>query len=153
MGYIDTDGTNLTKAELLALTTVVETVERRVFTKDVQQAYSYEGQKGESGRRTAFVKNQSITTSEINALFAAPVVDTVSPANGVVAGGTKVTIKGSNLSGNQSVTFGGTAATSVVVVNQNTITCTAPAHAAGTVDVVVTDDAGSATKTGGFVYA
>ncbi|GHT14624.1 hypothetical protein AGMMS4956_12790 [Bacteroidia bacterium] len=38
------------------------------------------------------------------------------------------------------VTFDGTAATNVVVINNDTITCTVPAHAVGTVDVVVVNN-------------
>jgi hypothetical protein len=51
------------------------------------------------------------------------------------------------------VTFGGVAATSVVVVNATTITCHTPAHAAATVNVVVTNvDSASGTDAGGYTY-
>lgn len=83
---------------------------------------------------------------------AGPAITTVSPAGGLAAGGTNVTISGSGFTGATGVTFGGTAATSVVVVNSTTITCTAPAHAAGAVAVVVAHPNGNATKPSGFVY-
>jgi PKD repeat protein len=52
-----------------------------------------------------------------------------------------------------NVSFGGVAATNVSYVNATTITATAPAHAIGVVDVVVTDSSGSnATLTDGFTY-
>lgn len=76
----------------------------------------------------------------------------VFPAEGVAAGGTEVTIEGQNLTGVTGVTFGGVAATSVDVVDDSTVTCVTPAHAAGAVDVVVTDNVGSATEVGGFTY-
>jgi len=51
------------------------------------------------------------------------------------------------------VTFGGTAATNVSVVSSTQITATTPAHAAGAVNVVVTNTGGpSGTLTNGFTY-
>src|SRR5437016_13781897 len=73
------------------------------------------------------------------------VVTSVTPNTGPTAGGTAVTIGGSGFLATTSVTFGGTAATSVVVVNNNTITAVTPAHAAGAVNVVVTNCSGSGT--------
>lgn len=59
------------------------------------------------------------------------------PASGPPAGGTAVTIEGVNLDkGTPGVTFGGVNATSVTVTNGR-IVAVSPAHAAGTVDVVV----------------
>lgn len=78
---------------------------------------------------------------------------TVDPAKGAPAGGTKVTISGDGFENSTGVTFGGTAGTSFKVVNDDTITVTAPAHAAGAVDVVVLDPNGNGTKVGGFTYA
>ena len=51
-----------------------------------------------------------------------PTVTNVSPASGVAAGGTAITITGSGFTGATGVTVGGTAATAVVVVNSYTIT-------------------------------
>ncbi len=75
-------------------------------------------------------------------------VTSVSPAMGSTAGGTAVTITGTSFSGSPSVTFGGVAATSVVVVNSTTITCVTGAHAAGLVTVAV----GSASLANGYTY-
>jgi hypothetical protein len=51
------------------------------------------------------------------------------------------------------VSLGGTAASGVTVVNSSTITATSPAHAAGAVNVVVTNtDSQSGTLTGGYSY-
>ena len=83
----------------------------------------------------------------------APVVSGVSPTSGSTAGGTSITITGTGFLANASVSVGGTAASSVAVVNSTTITALTPAHAAGAVDVVVTNtDNQSGTKTGGFTY-
>lgn len=69
----------------------------------------------------------------------APVVLAVTPNHGAVAGGTAVTITGSGFGNGGTVAFAGVAATSVVVVSQAEITCVAPAHAAGSTTVVVTN--------------
>jgi hypothetical protein len=86
----------------------------------------------------------------------APTVISVTPNTGPTGGGTSVTITGTNFLNPSTVTFGGVAATNVVVVNATTITATTPAHAAGAVDVVVAD-AGvcsgvSGTLPNGFTY-
>jgi hypothetical protein len=84
----------------------------------------------------------------------APIVSNVTPAHGFVAGGTSVTIIGSNFTTSQgtTVTFGGSAATNVVVVDSATITCETPAHAAGFVDVAVASSNGSGVLQNGFEY-
>jgi hypothetical protein len=80
----------------------------------------------------------------------------VSPTQGPTTGGTTATITGSGFQTGATVTFGGVAATNVTVVAGNgIITAVTPAHAAGPVDVVVTNPSGtpiSATLTGGFTY-
>lgn len=81
-------------------------------------------------------------------------VDTISPASAPPAGGVTVTITGAGFSSavTSSVTFGGTAATNVTVVNAVTMTAVAPAHALGTVDVVVRVGTATITKAGAFKY-
>ena len=84
----------------------------------------------------------------------APEVTSVLPNSGDPAGGTSVTIAGSGFQPAATVTFGGTAATNVIVVNATTITATTPAHAAGAVSVVVTNfDTTSGTLANGFTYS
>ncbi|MES2982476.1 MAG: IPT/TIG domain-containing protein [Verrucomicrobiota bacterium] len=82
----------------------------------------------------------------------APTLTSLSPVSGTTAGGTTVTIIGTNLTGTTAVTFGGTAATGVTVVSATSVTCVTPAKAAGAVDVVLTAPGGSATKTAGYAY-
>lgn len=83
-----------------------------------------------------------------------PTVTAISPKAGPIGGGTAVTITGSGFTGATSVTFGGTAATSYTVTNDTTITATSPAHAAGTVDVLVVTPGGTSANTAAddFVY-
>jgi hypothetical protein len=82
----------------------------------------------------------------------APTLTTVTPTSGSTAGGTGVTLTGTNFVAGASVTFGGTAATNINVVSATSITCTTPAHAAGAVAVVVTTTGGTATLANGFTY-
>jgi hypothetical protein len=84
----------------------------------------------------------------------APTVSSVIPSTGNIAGGTSVTISGTNFQSGATVTFGVVAATNVAFVNSATITATTPAHAAGAVDVVVHNpDGQTGTKTSGFTYS
>ncbi|WP_216295900.1 IPT/TIG domain-containing protein, partial [Delftia acidovorans] len=75
----------------------------------------------------------------------APTVTAISPTDGPAGGGTTVTITGTGFAaapGTGAVRFGATNAT--YTINSNTqITATAPAGAAGTVDVTVTTVGGS----------
>jgi len=82
-----------------------------------------------------------------------PLVSSLSPTSGSTAGGTAVTITGANFASGATVTFGGVAASGVSVANSSTITATTPAHAAGSVDVTVTNPGSSSgTLNSGFTY-
>jgi hypothetical protein len=99
------------------------------------------------GQQRVFVRKDQWGT-----LAAAPGVDAVSPNTGLAAGGTAVSIVGEGLIGSTGVTFGGSAATSFVVVSDALLTCVTPAHAAGAVNVVVANPRGNVTVTGGYTY-
>jgi hypothetical protein len=81
-----------------------------------------------------------------------PIVNAISPATGSTFGGTAVTILGGGFDSGVTVTIGGAAATNVAVGGTTSITATTPQHAAGAVDVVVTQNGGSTTLTGAFTY-
>lgn len=74
----------------------------------------------------------------------APTVTSVSPATGLIAGGTSITITGTNFAAGASlgVSVGGVAATNVQVVSATKITAKTPAHAAGVANIVVTNGDG-----------
>ncbi len=72
----------------------------------------------------------------------APTVTSVNPNTGPPAGGTSVTITGTNFVGVTAVKFGGNAAGSVTVNSATQITATSPAGT-GTVDVTVTTPGGT----------
>ena len=82
----------------------------------------------------------------------APTVTGISAASGSTAGGTHVTIAGTNFTGATSVTIGGNTPTAVTFVSSTSITATTPAHAAGAANVVVTTPAGTGTGTNLFTY-
>ena len=83
---------------------------------------------------------------------AVPTITSLSPTSGSTLGGTAITITGSILTGASSVTIGGVAATSVVVVDASHVTAVTPAGTAGAKDVEVITPLGTATKTNAFTY-
>ncbi|HSY52214.1 MAG TPA: IPT/TIG domain-containing protein [Thermoanaerobaculia bacterium] len=90
----------------------------------------------------------------VKATTPAPTVSGIAPTTGSQSGGTVVTITGTGFLSGATVKFGGTPATSVTVESSTSINATAPAHAPGKVDVVVTNsDNQSATLTQAFTYA
>ena len=81
----------------------------------------------------------------------APTLTGISPASGSTAGGTKVTLTGTNLSGASGVGFGGTGA-AIDSDSSTQITVTSPAGTAGTVNVTVTTPGGTSGAVH-FTYA
>jgi alpha-tubulin suppressor-like RCC1 family protein len=82
-----------------------------------------------------------------------PTVTEVSPNRGPVAGGTTVTISGTDLDGGATVRFGANEATGVTVNSSSSITATAP-PGTGTVDVIVSTASGTSppSSTDRFTY-
>jgi hypothetical protein len=80
-----------------------------------------------------------------------PTIEGMSPAIGVTTGGTSVQVRGTGLDASTSVTVDG------VVVRAffwlGTLGFTTPPHAAGAVDIVVTNPAGEARLTRGYTFA
>jgi len=82
-----------------------------------------------------------------------PNIVQINPLIGPYTGGTSVLILGTDFVATPTVTFGGTAATSVILGGGTQLMVVTPAHAAGAVDVVVTNpDGQSGTKVGAFTY-
>lgn len=97
----------------------------------------------------------SVASSSVNVVPVSgpPTVTSISPTSGTTAGGTSVTITGTNFISGATVTIGGSSCTSVVVVSSTSITCTTPSGTAGGQNVVVaTGVSPNATLTGGFTY-
>ncbi len=83
---------------------------------------------------------------------APPTLTNLNPSSGSTAGGTTVTLTGTNFTAGCAVDFGGAAGTSVTVPNATTITTATPAHAAGPVTVTVNCPAGSASLLNAFTF-
>ncbi|HEX7679307.1 MAG TPA: IPT/TIG domain-containing protein, partial [Thermoanaerobaculia bacterium] len=104
--------------------------------------------------------NITVTTSagcsdakSANVSVGPPTVTSVSPTGGTIAGGSSVTINGTGFNAGATVTFGGSAATNVVVVSSIKITARTPAHALGAVNVTVTNtNSSTGTLTNGYLY-
>jgi len=84
--------------------------------------------------------------------YSAPTVTIISPTRGYTSGGTTITIYGTYFLETTGVNIGGFAATSFTVVNSTTITATTPAHAVGTVSVLVTAPSGTNSENSLFTY-
>ena len=74
---------------------------------------------------------------------AAPTLSSINPSSGTTAGGTACTLTGTNLTGCSAVSFGGTAATGIVVDSSTQVRCTSPAKSAGTISVTATTGGGT----------
>lgn len=82
-----------------------------------------------------------------------PAVTRVAPTTGPTTGATPVTLTGTNFVGGSRVTFGGAAATSVVVASATQINADTPPHTAGTVSIVVISPNGQrGTLANGFTF-
>jgi len=82
-----------------------------------------------------------------------PTISSVLPNSGPVVGGTVVTITGTHFQSGATVTFGQSPAAAVVFSSATQFLATTPAHAQGTVDVIVRNpDGQSATVSSGFTY-
>ncbi|MCI0341791.1 MAG: IPT/TIG domain-containing protein [Planctomycetales bacterium] len=111
---------------------------------------------GTAGAATIVVTNadgQAATLGSGYTYVTGPSISSVSPNSGPAAGGTLVTITGTNFAGGATVTVGGSAATTVTVASTTTITCVTPAGAVGSASVTVTNPGPQATTlANGFTY-
>jgi hypothetical protein len=83
----------------------------------------------------------------------APVINSISPSVGALAGGTQLTIAGFNFTPGATVTVGGVGATNIDVVSPSEITCLTPSSSVyGTAPVTVVTTSGTATDANGFSY-
>ena len=80
-----------------------------------------------------------------NDSYEAPVVKEITPASGPTSGGTSVKIKGENFIGVTGIKFGINNSGNYTVNSEDEITAITPAGDEGTVDVIVTTEAGTTT--------
>ena len=107
-------------------------------------AASPAGAVGNVDIRVATPVGESALTPNDHFLYnLAPTVNAISPAGGPPAGGTAVTIRGSNLNGATAVKFGNGSASSLKVISNTEITATSSAGTLGPVAVTVTTPNGN----------
>ena len=101
-----------------------------------------------------FTNDDAGTVTEVGGYtYEAVAITSITPDHGSYHGETSITIVGTGYYTGATVDIDGNPATSVVVVDENTITCDTPAGSAGAVDVVVTNlDAQTDTSVGGYTY-
>lgn len=145
--------TNNTCTGLLAPLPVLGTSAFQTYTCTLTATQS----KAANAGTLTFLRSNAGTTiyiaeAELLGPSSAPTVTSLTPTSGTTAGGTAVTISGTDFTGATGVTIGGVAATNVTVVSSTSITATTPAGSAGTASVVVTTPAGSNTANTLFTY-
>jgi len=84
--------------------------------------------------------------------FSPGLITMTTPNVGPEAGETGFKIIGTGLTGATAITFDGVPATSFNAVDATTVTAVTPAHAVGTVDIVISTPTGDTTLTDGYTY-
>ncbi|WP_405156114.1 IPT/TIG domain-containing protein [Paenibacillus sp. FSL K6-0108] len=108
--------------------------------------------KDEAGNDAVLTLNSVGSTSDVLVDAIPPTISSVSPTSGPTTGGTTVTLTGTKFSGATAVMFGATEATSFTINSETSITATAPAGSAGTVDVTVKRRSGTSTTSAADQY-
>jgi hypothetical protein len=112
--------------------------------------------KSTAGAVSVEVKNTDLQTGTLATAYtylAAPTVTSITPTGGPAAGGTEVTVTGTNFASTAEVLFGTTAATSVTFTSATEVKAVSPAGS-GVVDVTVRNATGSeGKKAAAFTYA
>lgn len=89
----------------------------------------------------------------IEVLPHSPTISSASPVGGAVAGGTTVTIQGTNLEHTAAVVFGDVLVSSIVIVSPTQITVKTAPRATGLVDVIIENTGGAETRLpNGYFY-
>ena len=112
---------------------------------------------GTPGSAVVTITNPDTQSSTLSGAFTfqypAPTVSAIAPASGNSAGGTLVTITGTNLRAGVTVNVGGSAATNIVLVDANSLFAVVPPHPIGVSAITVTNtDAQSGSLGGAFTY-
>ena len=97
------------------------------------------------------IESAAKQTFTLSVTTAVPAVTGVAPAAGPATGGTSVVITGTNLGSATAVDFGANAA-AITADTATSITATAPAGAAGPVDVTVTTPGGTSTTSSSDLF-
>ncbi|MCA9322293.1 MAG: IPT/TIG domain-containing protein [Planctomycetes bacterium] len=103
--------------------------------------------------RAALLTIGASKTVSLGASDFAPEVSVISPSQGIILGGTSVTIHGDRFEATSRVKFGGQYAMNAIVVNSTLISCeTPPGFTGGPVSISVDNSAGQTRRSAAFNY-
>ncbi len=108
-----------------------------------------------AGNFSINITSSGVTSSSRNVQVRnlTPTVGGLTPSSGPIAGGTPVTIAGTNFIAGTSVRFENAVCTSIQIVSSTSITCVTPPHAQGVVEVFVTPPfAADGSNPDGYTY-
>jgi hypothetical protein len=152
MGLYRDNGQRITRATFPA---IALTDPPKRITESIWQTEPYgrgDGRPEGSRRHLLYQAGDVVPQSVIDRLFTTATITTITPSSGPAVGGTTITVTGTHLDGVSAVNFGAAAGTELKVVSATELRVKTPAGTAGAVNVVLVDDAGNVTKTGGFTY-
>jgi len=100
---------------------------------------------GSAGTASVTATTANGTSNGVNFTYIPPqpTLSAINPTSGNTGGGTACTLTGTYLTGCSAVSFGGTAATGIVVDSATQVRCTSPAKSAGTYGVTATTSGGT----------
>jgi hypothetical protein len=133
-----------------ATVTVYDPLGTLVATQDVPTG-GFFGIRSDTNVATVRIFRSGVYDEGIDNLVFGPLFSSVSPTGGY-RGGSTVTLTGEGLAAGTTVAFDGVPATDVVVSGGTSLTCKAPAHATGTVDVALQTSGVTLTRAASFTY-
>jgi hypothetical protein len=150
--FVGGQGTGTLEASGIEATTLQDATYATPYTDVIASAAAYTatlpaGKHKVKWRSTTYAPNSGTSLGAVVYVLApapAPAVASVSPSTGPEAGGTPVTITGTNLDGATSVKFGSTGAESFKVLSPTSIEAVSP-NGSGTAEVTVTTERGTST--------
>lgn len=108
-----------------------------------------------AGAVTVSVTNPDLQTTSAANFYTyrvPPILNSLAPASGAVAGGTIVTLTGSGFVAGATVMFGSAQCIAPVATSSTSLTCTTPAYPVGTANVVITNPDGQMSSPITFSY-
>ncbi len=109
-----------------------------------------------TGVKSVAVSNPDSQTASLTSAYTyqnAPTLTLVSPTSGALAGGTTITLSGTDFLNGALISIGGSACLSPTFVNSTTLTCVTPSHIAGLVNIqVINPDNQFGDLVGGYTY-
>lgn len=153
-GYTTTNPTNPSTSNFNAVPTSLSPTAIKTTTEavDDESTTVYYGAKVSYNVDVAGMYNNTIVYTAIPRAVNAPTITSVTPSTISISGGDTITIVGTNFNSLIKIIVGGNNCTNISITSATTATCTTPAHSTGTVDVVVTNQGGSATRNNAITY-